>query len=158
MRFPKTHVPKTKKSIEWVREGECMICTSHARNHSGYPFAHRNGKYQAISRHILERKHGPLGKLGALHSCDNPACINPSHLRPGTQQDNVNDAVARGRMKNPPTGMHKGESHAFAKLDFEKVRFIKTSRLSARYLAKQFGVARQTIDQVRSGKCWKEVI
>ncbi len=33
----------------------------------------------------------------ALHSCDNPACVNPAHLRWGTLADNAQDAISRGR-------------------------------------------------------------
>jgi hypothetical protein len=34
------------------------------------------------------------------HSCDNPACVNPHHLRVGTQHDNVHDSMSKGR--KPP--------------------------------------------------------
>jgi hypothetical protein len=32
-----------------------------------------------------------------LHSCHNPVCCNPSHLRVGTDQENSDDRVAAGR-------------------------------------------------------------
>ena len=35
-----------------------------------------------------------------LHSCDNPACVNPVHLRPGTHRENLQECVARGRHVN----------------------------------------------------------
>lgn len=35
--------------------------------------------------------------LQALHSCDNPPCQNPAHLRWGTNADNRADSISRGR-------------------------------------------------------------
>lgn len=40
--------------------------------------------------------------LCACHRCDVPACVNPEHLFPGTQRDNIRDAMAKGRHRAPP--------------------------------------------------------
>lgn len=38
----------------------------------------------------------PAGMV-VMHTCDVRACVNPDHLRLGTQRDNVQDAVKKGR-------------------------------------------------------------
>src|SRR5690606_31175394 len=38
------------------------------------------------------------GGMVILHSCDNPSCVNPSHLRAGTKKDNSVDAASKGRV------------------------------------------------------------
>lgn len=51
------------------------------------------------SRVAWSLSHGrdfPAGML-ACHSCDNPPCVNPAHIWPGTHQQNVDDMYAKGR-------------------------------------------------------------
>lgn len=37
--------------------------------------------------------------LVIMHTCDNPPCCNPSHLRQGTYSENTLDSVAKGRWR-----------------------------------------------------------
>lgn len=58
-----------------------------------------------------EMFHGPIPEgLLVLHSCDNPNCVNPFHLEAGTQQKNMKDAYARGRLSlNSTKNLRPGE-------------------------------------------------
>jgi hypothetical protein len=56
-------------------------------------------KLQRASRVSYVLANGPL-EVGMIvrHACDNPPCVNPAHLVSGTQYDNVQDMVERGRV------------------------------------------------------------
>jgi len=68
----------------------------------GYGTVGRDGKTIAIHRIAWELGNGrpPKPELDVLHSCDNPSCVNPKHLREGTAYDNTMDMVTRGRHGN----------------------------------------------------------
>ena len=64
----------------------------------GYGTIWHGGKYQPAHRVVYELTVGPIPEgLLLLHRCDNPPCVNPSHLFPGTHQDNADDKMRKGR-------------------------------------------------------------
>lgn len=78
----------------------CWLWVAH-RDHLGYGSFGLNGKVHRAHRVAYMLTAGPIPE-GAhiLHSCDNPSCVNPAHLRAGTRSDNMRDKVARRRDHN----------------------------------------------------------
>jgi predicted XRE-type DNA-binding protein len=92
-----------------------------------------------------------------LHTCDNPACVNPRHLTPGTCAENMRQKVDRGRMKP-----QHGEANPANKLTDDVVRQIlavlaKPYPPSQKEIGRQFGVSQMTISLLRQGKIWQHI-
>lgn len=103
-------------------------------------------------RYSWELHFGPIPDgLVVCHSCDNPSCVNPSHLWLGQQHQNVADRDRKGRHR-PLRGQDNGKS----KLSKMDARIIKshTGVLSQRYLARVFGVAQSTIGRTQRGETY----
>lgn len=93
----------------------------------------------------------PQGMV-VMHTCDNPSCCNPAHLRLGTYTENVLDMDAKGRRNNV-----RGEDCATAKLTEEQVIAIRKSKLSERAIARIYGMAKSSIHAIRSGQTWQHL-
>jgi hypothetical protein len=71
------------------------------RHQQGYGFIKVNPRNLLAHRVSYELHVGPIpGGMVVCHQCDNPPCINPAHLRVGTQADNMRESVERGRHAN----------------------------------------------------------
>ncbi len=103
---------------------------------------------------FLETGENPDEML-ACHTCDNPVCVNPSHIFWGTHDDNKQDCVRKGR-----NSCGIGEGHGLAKLTWVKVREIRARYSSGgcthRSLAKDYGVSFSAIRRVVTFTDWKE--
>ena len=87
-----------------------------------------------------------------LHRCDNRQCVNPDHLFLGTQTENVEDMIRKGRQGNC------SDKHPGAKLTWESVNYIRNCNESNLALALKYNVDPATISSVRQGKTWRKKI
>lgn len=49
---------------------------------------------------IANKKDWPIDKPVARHICNNPSCVNPEHIVPGTAKENAQDAIKAGTHYN----------------------------------------------------------
>lgn len=94
----------------------------------------------------------PDGML-VLHHCDNPPCVNPSHLFIGTDADNASDRDSKGRRK-PLIGEMNGR----AKLRELDVRSIRNDVRSTKEIAASYNISIPLVQKIRHGDIWKHVV
>jgi hypothetical protein len=69
-------------------------------NQFGYGIAIHNRKRYVAHRFSWEILKGEIpDNLFVCHKCDNRKCVNTDHLFLGTQKDNLDDMVQKGRMR-----------------------------------------------------------
>lgn len=96
------------------------------------------------------------------HTCDMPLCVNPLHLFAGTEKENSQDMVMKGRhyCVTKPHLIKRGERHERHILVesevYEIIDMIK-ARASCKSIAEHFGVDRSTVQKIKSGKNWKHI-
>lgn len=117
----------------------------------GYPLLAYKRKMLRANRVALELDSRPLEpNQYACHTCDNPSCVNPAHLYPGSPAQNMRDAISRGRTQ-------RGAKQHCAKLSENDVREIRASGAATNELASRYGVSPSNILMVRARKTWKHV-
>lgn len=92
-------------------------------------------------------------KMCVLHHCDNPECVNPSHLFLGTRADNNSDRDAKGRGA-------KGEKMNRGVLTVEKVKEIKrrlANNESHAHIATSLSISTRNVKHILHGDSWKHV-
>jgi len=91
---------RIKRCVKVNKDTGCWEWTKYL-NEFGYGRMRFNGKKELSHRvsYTVFVEPIPDGLL-VLHTCDNPRCVNPEHLFLGTDKDNFEDAVAKGRI-NP---------------------------------------------------------
>ena len=145
-------VPIKERFMEKVAisENGCWLWTAFCMK-NGYGLFRLPQGHKLAHRISYELFNGPLdSRLDVMHSCDNPCCVNPSHLSLGTRKDNMQDAVSKDRMR-------RGDTHGRSKLsEQEAIAILKDSRLQ-KEIAKDFGVSQATVSDIKTGRKWAHI-
>ncbi|WP_305821371.1 hypothetical protein [Massilia brevitalea] len=87
--------------------------------------------------------------LDAMHSCDNPGCVNPAHISYGSRSENMIDASIKGRVVRVQDW--RGELNPKAKLSGAQAREIVDQVLSNATradVARRYGVTPERVSQI----------
>ena len=140
------------RSVDVRGEDDCWPWRGDTRD--GYGVYYFDGRM--VQAHELARSFTTgekrLAGLDTCHSCDNPPCCNPQHLRFDTRQANVDEMHDRGRALI-------GERHPASRLDNAKVRLIRERRANGalqRDLAVEYGVSNAYISEIVNGLVWQD--
>ena len=140
---------RTGKCLEWIG----------ARDGNGYGLFRPYGRRGALIRaHIfaLKKKLKRELKIGfkALHTCDNPPCVEPAHLFEGTSADNAEDRNAKGRHAY---GERNGRA-VLTKSQVVSAREEYANGVSVEVLAKKYGLTYHGMRAVVKRVNWKHVL
>lgn len=114
------------------------------------------GKVAYAHRLVYTLLVGPIPDgLDIMHTCDNPPCVNPAHLRVATHRENMLDKCAKGRANMP-----RGEAAGQAKLTEDQVRDIRR-RVAAgetqRRVAAEYGISQPAVGYIVRRMTWSHV-
>lgn len=161
MGFVRKHAQKDMRAylmshiqIPDSREG-CWIWTGHL-NESGYGMASNRGARRA-HRVVYEIFVGPIPEhMDVLHgeTCTTRACVNPFHLRIGTNQENIQDRIKFG---NHLRGS-RAPSATFTEMTaLHILKEFHEQGLTIEQITKKRGRSVNTIRDVIYRRTWKHV-
>ena len=137
-----------------IRQGDCILLQASLDSH-GYPAISVKGQRWIGSRYVAREAIGPVKGRVVMHTCDTPQCVNPAHLRIGTQRENIADRVRKGR-----NGACRGEEAPWSKLTEEAVRQIRAcfERGDTRAdIISRFGISKTQLYRVVNRESWRHV-
>jgi hypothetical protein len=130
----------------------CWLWTAHT-DRDGYGTITANKRqYRAHRYSLIIHGHTVPKTSKVLHTCDNPSCVNPAHLKIGTQQQNI---VDRQNKKRQAVGERVGAS----KLTEQDVLDIRNAypAIKLRELARKYNVSEGTIRCVVRRLTWQHI-
>ena len=149
-----TECSKDSFNLRWRvnPQTDCWEWTG-SNNAKGYGQLRINWKLRYAHRVSYELYRGKIPEgMYVCHRCDNRKCVNPDHLWLGTQKDNLQDMMLKGRR------VYLSENSPTAKLSIEQVRKIKmllVDGLKCSVISRMMKVSRYSVNDIKLGKTWK---
>src|SRR6202035_1883893 len=116
-----------------------------------------HGVWSPILVHRLsyELEYGPIPhNLMVCHHCDNPCCVRPDHLFLGTNDDNIQDKLDKGRQT-------KGTTVPSSKVTEEQVTEIRkryiAGGITKTALAHEYGLGKPAMGDILNRVTWKHL-
>jgi hypothetical protein len=151
LKYVRGHYRPSPPVLDYIVDKSGCWVWAGCKDSAGYGVTRHEGRTVRAHRRFFELHNRTLAKEEVVrHVCDNPPCVNPSHLLAGSAKDNTQDAVARGRMA-------RGERQGAAKLTLVQVHEIKKALRSGKTIAslgRQYNVNPSTIGNIKKGKTW----
>lgn len=118
----------------------------------GYGSATIDGKQRGAHNWMCRLAHGEPFSIwrNAAHSCDNPSCVNPNHLKWATHAENMADKERAGTVA-------RGENNGRTRLTEADVIAIREAPANLAPLMEKYGMSKHAISRIRSGKRWAHV-
>lgn len=143
------HLPIREAFDRWVEKTDGCWHWVGSRDRDGYGVFMFNGQSHRAPRIALMLDgRAPSSGQYACHHCDNPSCVRPSHLYPGTPTQNVDDARRRNRMA---VGSRR------SRLSDDDVMEIRATNETHRAVAERYGVSPPLISMIRRRKIWRHL-
>lgn len=130
----------------------CWFWTGAFRD-NGYGQLGVHGRVYKAHRTAYFLKHGIEPKGIVRHTCDDKRCVNPDHLVNGTQKDNCDDMVRRGRSTK---GRPFNGGQRLTKVQVNEIRQLCSKGVTQREVAKRFGVTEKHVGRIVRFECWKD--
>jgi len=123
------------------------------RDKYGYGVFSVNGKQVGAHRVSWSLANGEIQDgMHILHRCNNPSCVNPSHLYAGTHRQNMDDMIAAGSKK----GVKNGQAKLTDK-DVVAIRKKCAAGSTMAEMSREYGMSFMAISNLVHMRSWKHV-
>lgn len=132
-----------------------MQCIDHGKrgrggNGFGYHYKRVGARSEMLHRVVYSEHYGvaleDMQGMVVMHTCDNPRCINPDHLKLGTQADNMKDMQRKGRWKGRKVQVARTRKMS---VEQRKEALALLGTVTQKELAARYNVSQSTIARLK---------